>query len=446
VNDKSIERAVLLQDLSIVLGSLWLSHLAREAVATHWSLLKPAVPATEYVHLLLVFVPTWGWCAERVHLQRVRTLTRPLIDLVRALLFAQGWGAVALALILTGAQAPLNRSFIGIYLVVSTSLLLVAKLLQRQWVQRTRGEMLALVLGPPGVAAPPELQSVRGRQVEVLETTDPEALRTRLAAGGVDEVVLAGEIDRGDLRRLLEACSEAGLPALVRLDRVDLDVARPVAALIGPALYVAYQEWEPARPSLLLKAIFDRLAALALLPLCLPILGLLAVVVRATSPGPALFVQRRGGLNGRPFPMLKFRTMRVGAEAEREALLAANEMDGPVFKIAADPRVTRIGRWLRRTSLDELPQLLNVLVGHMSLVGPRPLPLLETQALRGKYRRRLTMRPGVTCLWQISGRNELGFEQWMNLDLQYVDQWSLGLDLAILLRTLPALLTARGAR
>ena len=144
--------------------------------------------------------------------------------------------------------------------------------------------------------------------------------------------------------------------------------------------------------------------------------------------------------------MLKFRTMRIGAEQELEKLQVHNEMDGPVFKMANDPRVTRLGRILRRTSLDELPQLFNVLVGHMSLVGPRPLPILETQALRGGHRRRLAMRPGLTCLWQVSGRSDLTFQEWMTLDLEYVDTWALALDFAILMRTIPALLTARGAR
>jgi lipopolysaccharide/colanic/teichoic acid biosynthesis glycosyltransferase len=186
--------------------------------------------------------------------------------------------------------------------------------------------------------------------------------------------------------------------------------------------------------------------AAAFFVLTLPVMLLVAALIRLTSPGPALFIQRRGGLHGRPFPMLKFRTMRQDAEVHREALRAANEMDGPVFKIREDPRVTPIGRFLRRTSIDELPQLGNVLLGHMSLVGPRPLPVDETFNVTGPHRRRLSVRPGLTCLWQISGRNELGFQEWMNLDLQYVDNWSLGLDLAILLRTVPALLSGRGAR
>jgi lipopolysaccharide/colanic/teichoic acid biosynthesis glycosyltransferase len=195
----------------------------------------------------------------------------------------------------------------------------------------------------------------------------------------------------------------------------------------------------------MVKAVGDRLTAALGLVLLAPLLLLVALLVRLTSRGPALFVQQRGGLNGHAFPMFKFRTMREGAEAERESLMAENEMDGPVFKIARDPRVTPLGSVLRRTSLDELPQLLNVVAGHMSLVGPRPLPVVETRELTGSHRRRLSMRPGITGLWQVSGRNDLSFAEWMALDLQYVDDWSLGLDLAILLRTLPALVTSRGA-
>jgi lipopolysaccharide/colanic/teichoic acid biosynthesis glycosyltransferase len=144
--------------------------------------------------------------------------------------------------------------------------------------------------------------------------------------------------------------------------------------------------------------------------------------------------------------MYKFRTMVRDAEAQKAQLASLNEMTGPVFKIAGDPRVTPLGRLLRRTSVDELPQLWNILTGSMSVVGPRPLPVEEQQAMRGWHRRRLTMKPGLTCLWQISGRNQIGFEEWMRLDLKYIDEWSPALDLAIILRTVPAVLFGRGAR
>jgi exopolysaccharide biosynthesis polyprenyl glycosylphosphotransferase len=445
VNEKSLERAVLLQDVFVLLASLVIAHLARANLAALVPALKPAVPTSTYVHLLLVFVPTWAWCADRVGLYRVRTLVGPLVDLMRALLWTQVWGALALSLILVAAQAPLNRSLISLFLLISSVLLFLAKLGQRAWVRAERGQILALVMGPDDAGTANELERLRGRRVERLLSLEAAAVRERLHAGGVDEVVLP-PLPHDRLRPLLEACEEAGVPAYVRLEKIDLGLARPRADVIGTTLYLAYQTHEPDRPALLAKAIFDRASAAVWLVLTLPLLAVVAVLVKLTSPGAVLFVQQRAGLNGRPFPMLKFRTMRVGAEAEREALLAANEMDGPVFKISEDPRVTGLGRLLRRTSIDELPQLVNVLLGHMSLVGPRPLPLLETRHLEGMQRRRLSVRPGITCLWQVGGRNELPFEEWMALDLQYIDNWSLSLDFAILLRTVPALLTARGAR
>jgi len=442
--DKPLERAVLLQDVAVLLLSLLLAHWLRPPLADLLPGLKPVVPAEQYVHLLLVFLPTWALVAERLDLHRVRTLTGPLVELLRALLWTQAWGTLVLALILVAAQVNLNRSLIGLFLTVSTLLLTTAKLLQRAWAFRTEGEALALVLG----AGENEAEAIgrwRGRRVERLASLEPEALRRRLQAGGVDEVLLP-PADRATLRGLVEACAEVGATALVAVDRMDVELPPPRAEAVGPTLYLTYRTHEPELPSRFVKALIDRTVGLMMLVMTLPLMLLVAVAVKLTSRGPILFVQERGGLHGRPFRMLKFRTMREGAEAQRSALLAANEMDGPVFKIADDPRVTRLGRFLRRTSMDELPQLVNVVRGDMSLVGPRPLPVVETRELAGVHRRRLSMRPGITCLWQISGRNELGFQEWMALDLQYVDHWSLGLDLAILLRTLPALVSRRGAR
>ena len=445
MNDKALERQVLLQDVFVIVASLGLSHLVHGWLVRVVPGLKPAVPSSDYVHLLLVFLPTWAWCAERVGVHRVRTLAGPLLDVVRALLWTQAWGAVALGLILTAAQALLNRSLIVVYLVVSTVLLLVTKLVQRTWIARIRGDLVSLALGAAGGAASAELAAMHGRRVETLPDISPEALRRRLQQGGVDDIILPSGLSHSVQRPLLLCAEEAGLPAFVRIDAVNLERARLRAEVLGPALYLSYEIQEPDRPALLVKVILDRALAAAFLVLTLPLMLVVAVAIKLTSPGPALFIQRRGGLHGRAFPMLKFRTMREDAEVQRAALLAANEMDGPVFKIREDPRVTPIGRLLRQTSIDELPQLGNVLLGHMSLVGPRPLPVDETFNVTGPHRRRLSVRPGITCLWQISGRSELGFQQWMDLDLQYVDNWSLGLDFAILLRTVPALLSRRGA-
>jgi exopolysaccharide biosynthesis polyprenyl glycosylphosphotransferase len=177
-----------------------------------------------------------------------------------------------------------------------------------------------------------------------------------------------------------------------------------------------------------------------------PLFALLGLAIRIDSSGPIFFAQERVGLNKRRFRMHKFRTTVADAESRIPQLEHLNETRGPTFKLKQDPRVTRVGRLLRRSSIDELPQLWNVLRGEMSLVGPRPLPLRDVDGFEeDRHRRRFGVPPGLTGLWQVSGRNELTFETWMDLDLQYIDNWSLGLDLQILLRTIPAVLSGRGA-
>jgi exopolysaccharide biosynthesis polyprenyl glycosylphosphotransferase len=198
----------------------------------------------------------------------------------------------------------------------------------------------------------------------------------------------------------------------------------------------------------LAKTAMDFVGAAILLLFVLPIMAVAAVLIRLSSPGPVLFRQQRAGLNGQPFTMLKFRTMVTNAEQLKQELAALNEMSGPVFKVTNDPRITPIGRFLRKWSIDELPQLLNVLRGEMSLVGPRPLPVDEVRRFDDPaHRRRLSVKPGLTCLWQVSGRNDVkDFKEWVRLDLEYIDNWSLWLDLKILLRTIPAVFAGTGAK
>jgi exopolysaccharide biosynthesis polyprenyl glycosylphosphotransferase len=197
-----------------------------------------------------------------------------------------------------------------------------------------------------------------------------------------------------------------------------------------------------------LKQVVDFTGALCfLLFLALP-LALIALLVKITSPGPIFFRQQRSGINGRPFTIYKFRTMVTNAEQLKHELAAMNEMTGPVFKVTNDPRVTPIGKFLRKFSLDEFPQLFNVLRGEMSLVGPRPLPVDEVKRFHDlAHRRRLSVKPGLTCLWQISGRNNVkDFKDWVRLDLEYIDNWSLWLDFKILLRTVPVVMVGTGAK
>jgi exopolysaccharide biosynthesis polyprenyl glycosylphosphotransferase len=448
---KAIERAALLQDVLVVLLAVGLARLTRDHLAAAWpDVIMPAAPAREYGLLVLAFLPTWTLVAQRLQLHRIRVLTGSPIALLRTLLWTQAWGGLALAFIVVLAQVKMNRSFIGLFLGLSTIALLVVKMGQRRWALRHKRQSLSLLVQPTAgrlpADDPTQLARLRDTHVEVLASADPADLRRQLQKGGVDEVFLPPHLPPEQVRALVSTCELVGIPVFVPIDEVDLSLVPPRAQVVGRLLYLTYHPHARDRPALVVKSVIDRLGAAALLLLLLPLLVAVAVLVKMSSPGPALFVQRRGGLRGRPFRMYKFRTMVDGAEAQRAALLAANEMEGPVFKLRNDPRLVPMGRLLRKTSIDELPQLLNVLLGDMSLVGPRPLPVSETEELTGAHRRRLSMKPGITGLWQVSGRSDVSFQDWMRLDLQYVDSWSVSLDLAILLRTIPAVFSARGAR
>jgi exopolysaccharide biosynthesis polyprenyl glycosylphosphotransferase len=248
------------------------------------------------------------------------------------------------------------------------------------------------------------------------------------------------------VRDELLACEEVGVTASFSVDLVQLSEAAPRLTSHYDHPFVSFEIAPKRADALALKYGLDVVLAVLFIVIGAPLLCAVALAILLESGRPILFTQERAGLHGRPFRMLKFRSMRVGAETEQPALREANEMSGPVFKLREDPRVTRIGRFLRRTSLDELPQLFNVLTGSMSLVGPRPLPLSEQAAIRGWQRRRLSMKPGLTCLWQVSGRSDVDFVDWMLLDLKYIEDWNLWLDLVVLLKTVPVVLFGRGAR
>jgi exopolysaccharide biosynthesis polyprenyl glycosylphosphotransferase len=246
----------------------------------------------------------------------------------------------------------------------------------------------------------------------------------------------------GDALRL---CETLGVPAGLAVDMTPHSIARPRIEVLFGQPFVEFELARRAPGQLVLKHAFDVIAAALGLVLLSPLLLLTALSILLTMGRPIFFIQERAGIRGRCFRMFKFRTMVSDAESKKAALRDQNIMAGPVFKVRNDPRVTRLGRWLRSTSIDELPQLLNVLLGHMSLVGPRPLPRAEQEQIHGWHRRRLAMKPGITCLWQVSGRSDLAFDQWMKLDLDYVDHWSWSADVQILLRTIPVLLHRRGA-
>jgi exopolysaccharide biosynthesis polyprenyl glycosylphosphotransferase len=312
------------------------------------------------------------------------------------------------------------------------------------WGFRPLGYVEVSNLGaPPAPDAAPPLPAAIHRLPVLGRVEDvPRILHERV----VDDVVFAvarRELD--ELEDLFLALHEQGIRCFFALDFFPHARARVEVSEIEGVPLLTFAT-APTNPLLLAgkRALDVALSSLILL-LSLPITLLVAIGIRLSSSGNVLFRQTRCGLNGRRFTLYKFRTMVEGAEERLAELQHLNEMDGPVFKSRRDPRVTRIGRLLRKFSLDELPQLLNVLRGDMSLVGPRP-PIPEEVARYERWqRRRLSMKPGLTCLWQVNGRNELDFRSWMELDLQYIDSWSLSLDLKILLKTIPVVLTGRGA-
>ena len=247
---------------------------------------------------------------------------------------------------------------------------------------------------------------------------------------------------------IIKICELEGVDAWLVADFFGTQIARAsLDELFGHPLLVFRSAPETSWQSLA-KMVMDFFGALVLLIVLAPLFLLVAVAIKCVSPGPVFFKQQRSGLSGAPFTLYKFRTMVTNAEQFKHELEAMNEMRGPVFKVTNDPRITRIGKWLRRYSLDELPQLFNVLRGEMSLVGPRPLPVDEVKRFNDlAHRRRLSVKPGITCLWQISGRNQIAdFKEWVRLDLEYIDNWSLWLDMKILLRTIPAVFAATGAK
>ncbi len=274
-----------------------------------------------------------------------------------------------------------------------------------------------------------------------------EQLEEVLCQVPVDIVYIAGNAQKHgqEMQAAIKLCERFGIPFALPAHPFRLDRARPVDSHAVADGYLHFVTHAPRPHQMAIKRLFDIIAsAVALLALS-PLLVTVAILIKLTSSGPIFFKQKRVGLHGKPFNMLKFRSMVVNAEELKEKLQAFNEQTGPVFKIKNDPRITWIGRFIRKYSIDELPQLLNVLRGEMSVVGPRPPLPREVEKYAAWQRRRLSVRPGLTCIWQVSGRNQISFEEWMYLDMQYIDNWTLMTDLNLILRTVPVVLTGHGA-
>lgn len=354
-------------------------------------------------------------------------------------------------------QLDLSRAYLGFAIPIGLLALLLVRLGCRSWIyaHRTRGHYIrrALVVGTPERVA--DLARVFAERaapvaVDVVATTGIENakgphLRSLVAEHRVDIVVLTEEREGANVRQLLWDMEGAGAVVWLSIDVPELAAPR---AEYHPIERLPIIEVEPADRSISrrrAKRVFDiTLSALAL-ALLSPVILVAAILVKLDSPGPAFFRQSRIGRDGATFGILKLRTMRVNAEEELAGLLHRNEGAGPLFKLKDDPRVTRVGSFLRRTSIDELPQLWNVLKGEMSLVGPRPPLPSEVEEYDGASHRRLIVKPGMTGLWQVSGRSDLTWEQGVRLDLFYVENWSVAGDIRILMQTVGVVLRPNGA-
>jgi exopolysaccharide biosynthesis polyprenyl glycosylphosphotransferase len=263
----------------------------------------------------------------------------------------------------------------------------------------------------------------------------------------IGEVFIAGHSDaqRVEMQEGIRVLERFGIPFALPAAGFRFARARPENERAVSDGYIHYLSIRHRPVQLAVKRLFDIVASALALALLSPLMLAVAVLVKVTSRGPILFKQQRVGQHGQQFHMLKFRSMIADAEKLKAKLMAHNEQTGPVFKMARDPRITGVGRFIRKFSIDELPQLINVLRGEMSIVGPRPPVPAEVARYEAWQRRRLSVRPGLTCVWQVSGRNEVSFEEWMYLDMQYIDHWTLAHDFELILKTVPVVLTGRGA-
>jgi exopolysaccharide biosynthesis polyprenyl glycosylphosphotransferase len=333
----------------------------------------------------------------------------------------------------------------------------------RLWRRRPIEQVLIVGVGPLGRLTHREIRdSGEHRNVMGHLLFDDEESHARLhapvlgSAGQIEQILrehVVNEVyfassaahQRSDVQAAIGVCEKFGIPFALPACGYRLARAKPACADAIPDGYVHYSSVQHKPVQVALKRMVDIVASSVALVVLSPLLIGTAIGVKLTSRGSILFKQGRVGLHGRGFDMLKFRSMVQNAEELKAKLAAQNEQNGPVFKMRLDPRITRIGRFIRKYSIDELPQLINVLRGDMSIVGPRPPLPTEVAKYEAWQRRRLSVRPGLTCVWQVSGRNSIGFEEWMLLDMRYIDHWSLAQDFQLILKTLPVVLTGRGA-
>ena len=447
-------------DAFLLALSLWAAYVLRY-YSTSWFNLRDAVdPQRNYAWLLIVIMPfgpilldLQGFYQSPLN----KSAWRSFMQIVRAMI---GLSIIVSACViflrfpLANRTVPLLFIFIGTLALLFKERLIVAHLRRRAMRGEQREPVLLAGVAQDLSALERNFTSEQRLLIDVVARIDIDEqpisdLVEAMHKYAVSRVIFAAGHSR--LHRVEEAiaaCEVEGVPAWLVADFIQTSIAKPDFDAFAGRPMLVFRSTPEVSWALWIKRGIDIIGAFfALVIFALP-MAIVATLIRFTSRGPVIFKQRRAGRFGKPFVMYKFRSMTDDAEMRRAELEPFNQMSGPVFKVESDPRITPLGRWLRRTSFDELPQLWNVFMGDMSLVGPRPLPLYEVEKFENTaQRRRLSVKPGLTCLWQISGRNQVrDFRDWVRLDLDYIDRWSLGLDFKILLRTIPAVLLGFGAK
>ena len=450
----------VLIDAFLLALSLWAAYALRYYSTFLFDLSRSVDPQSNYAWLL---VPIMAFGPILLDLQGFyqsplnKTKWRSVVQIVRAMI---GLSIIISACVIFLRLPLANRTVPLLFILIATLVLLakerlIAAHLRRKAFRGEQREPVLLAGLPQDLAALERTFTPEQRLlIDVVGRIDIERqpisdLVEAMHHHAVSRVIFAaGHSQLNRVEQAISACEVEGVPAWLVADFIQTSIAKPDFDAFAGRPMLVFRSTPEVSWALLIKDIFDRVVAfITLVVMAIP-MGIAALIIRVTSPGPVIFRQRRAGRFGKPFVMYKFRSMTDDAEMRRAELEPFNQMTGPVFKVESDPRITRFGRWLRRTSFDELPQLLNVLMGDMSLVGPRPLPLYEVEKFENTaQRRRLSVKPGLTCLWQISGRNQVrDFQDWVRLDLDYIDRWSLALDFKILLRTIPAVILGLGAK
>lgn len=457
-------QAFQLTDALLVWLAFWLSWQMRDAVRLWLDMgIEPGNFRESINWVLYIAVPFTPLVLERFgfydHL-RTKTTGRSIIQLIQGLVVITlmiGMFAI-FAKLMDTRRLVLGIGFPLVFLLLLIRDRIAASRLKRSTQQESAREHV-VIAGSGGetneLLAELDPEVISGWNIVEhfdLETRPVEELFSLLKAQSVARVIFAAKETGFDkVARAVEACELQGVEAWIAASFIRTQIARPVFDAVGNKPMLVLRSTPELSWELLCKDLFDRVGA-ALAILATSPLWLIAIVgIRLKSPGaPVFFSQMRAGRYGQPFRMWKFRTMVANAEELLDKIKKehGNQMDGPVFKLDRDPRIFPFGALLRKLSIDELPQLLNVAKGDMSLVGPRPLPLYEVEAFcELSHRRRLSVKPGITCEWQAGGRNKItSFEQWVEMDLRYIDNWSLWLDVQILLRTIPAVLFGKGAK